>query len=132
MNTIGLARILGWFSLGLGALEMAAPAFLARQLGLRGRKNLVRAFGLREVMAGAVVLAKPWSATGPGLRVAGDALDLAVLATALGSANRHRGAASVAMALVAGIAVLDVVCASGLVAADRRALRTAQTGRIAN
>ena len=131
MNGIGLARMLGWFSLGLGALEIAAPQLLSDRLGLNGAGRLVRGFGFREVAAGLMVLSKPDSPLGPSARVAGDVLDLAVLAAALSSRNERRGTAGVVTALVLGVTVLDVLCASTLAVSNDRALRTAQRARIA-
>jgi len=43
-----LAGGLGWFSIGLGLLELTAAGPLARGLGMRGQENLLRAYGLRE------------------------------------------------------------------------------------
>ena len=120
MNAVTLARALGWFSLALGATEVAMPGMLRRGLGLSRGPWLVRAFGLREIAAGAVVLARPGHAAGPAVRVAGDALDIAVLAEALRPANPRRGAAGVALVLVLGVTALDVLCTSALAASARR------------
>lgn len=130
MNGIGLARLLGLFSLGLGALEIAAPRLLADQLGLNGTGRLVRGFGMREVAAGLMVLFRPGSTLGPSARIVGDVLDLAVLAAALSTRNDRRGAAGVATALVLGVTLLDMACVSSLASNDR-VLRTAQRTRIA-
>src|SRR4030095_15145829 len=46
----GLARALGYFSIGLGAAEVAAPRAMANLIGLHRRTpqaGLLRAFGLR-------------------------------------------------------------------------------------
>ncbi len=131
MNGIGLARLLGWFSLGLGALQIAAPRLLSDRLGLNGTARLVRGFGFRELAAGLMVLSKPDSPLGPSARVAGDVLDLAVLAAALSPRNEHRRTAGVVTALVLGVTLLDMVCASTLAVGNNRALRTAQRTRIA-
>ena len=126
MNSIGLARGLGWFSLGLGAIELAAPETIAVRLGVpggpRGGAWVVRLFGIREVAAGLTVLARPWSSVGPVARVAGDALDLALLATALTPAARPRRAIGAATALVLAVTVLDVLCVSALALRNERAL----------
>ncbi len=87
MNTITLARLLGWCSLLLGAMEIALPATLSRQLGLSGGPWLVRAFRGREVAAGLAVLATPDHVVGPAFGVASDVLDIAVLAAALSPGN---------------------------------------------
>ena len=124
MNLLLLSRALGWFSLGLGAAEIALPGILSRGLGLPGGPWLVAGFGAREIAAGLAVLAVPNSPAGPAARVLGDALDLAVLAPALSPRNRRQGAAEIAFVLVAGITALDVFCAVSLA---RRGQRRAQT-----
>ena len=121
MNPIALSRLLGWFSLGLGALEILAPSALARRLGVPGGWRLVRLFGVREVVAGVTVLGQPGSPLGPWARVAGDALDLAVLGAALSPGNDRRRAAAVATAMVLGVTLLDVLCASELSDGQARA-----------
>ncbi len=129
MNAIVLARLLGWFSLGLGTLEVIAPATLARNLGLPGGRLLVRAFGLREIMAGFTIFGKPWSPLGPWARVAGDVMDLAALSAALGPRNRHRTSAGIATVLVAGVTALDLICAISLAQRNSGALATARRTR---
>ena len=114
VGTVTLSRSLGWFSLALGAAEISFPAALSRWLGLAGGPLLVRGFGLREVAAGIVVLARPDHAFGPASRVAGDALDIAVLAPALSRDNPHRGAARFAFAMVLGVTALDLLCTAAL------------------
>ena len=114
-----LARGLGWFSIGLGLLELAAPRDLCRMLGLDGREGLVRSYGVREVATGVAILMShdptPWILA----RVGGDALDLATLATGF-EGDRHRKANLVAAtAAVAGVTALDILCAQGLIA-DKR------------
>src|SRR4051795_5342923 len=73
-----MARNLGWFSLGLGALEILAPRRITRALGMDGQENLVRAYGLREVASGMLTLSVEKNA-GLWSRVAGDGLDIATL-----------------------------------------------------
>ena len=96
------------------------PGVLSRRLGLAGGPGLLRAFGLRELVAGLVILARPAGASGPASRVAGDAMDVAVLAHACRRANPNRAAAAMALALVAGVTALDILCTARL-AAGRRA-----------
>ena len=115
MNGHRSARFLGWFSLGLGAAEIAAPKALARILGTRPRPALTRTvYGLREVAVGAGILAsqnpRPWV----WARVAGDTLDLLTLAAIRG--NRRARPATVALALgsVAAVTALDLRTALAL------------------
>ncbi|RBP13867.1 hypothetical protein DFR50_111129 [Roseiarcus fermentans] len=115
-----VARSLGWFSIALGLTELFAPGAIARTLGLDGRKGLVRAYGAREIGAGVVSLSTERS-LGLWSRVAGDALDLATLAPALGRDNPKRRAAALAFTLVAGVALIDVVAAGSATAVHARA-----------
>jgi hypothetical protein len=103
-----LARNLGWFSIGLGLVEMFAAREITSALGMRGKENLVRAFGMREIASGFMTLSVDKQA-GLASRVAGDALDIATLATAIHPGNRKRENALLAMAMVAGITFLDFI-----------------------
>jgi hypothetical protein len=112
--TDALARGLGIFSIGLGIMEVAAPGALARWLGMRGQERLIQAYGLREIATGVGILASkdptPWIWG----RVAGDALDLATLATAVEKRNDKEANVGIAMAAVAGVTALDLYCAKAL------------------
>jgi hypothetical protein len=105
-----LARMLGWFSLGLGAVELLAPGRVTRALGMEGSEKLVRAFGAREIGAGILTLSLE-KELGLWSRVAGDGVDLAALFPAMREDNPKRDNATLAMALVAGITLLDFLTA---------------------
>jgi hypothetical protein len=105
-----LAHSLGWFSIGLGMVELLATERLARWLGAEDRTDLIRAYGIREIGTGIAVLSKRRPAEGIWARVAGDGLDLSTLATGLVPRNRNRGNVAIAMAAVAGVTALDVLC----------------------
>ena len=47
-----LGKALGWFSLGLGLVELLAPHRITRALGMEGQEALVRAYGAREISSG--------------------------------------------------------------------------------
>jgi len=120
-----MAGGLGWFSIGLGLFEIAAARPLSRALGLRGGENLLRAYGVREIVTGIGILTatdrRPWIAA----RAAGDALDVATL---LAGAPRASVFGFVtAIASVASVAVFDLVCAESLRTeeGDREARRAA-------
>lgn len=106
-----LARVLGWFSIGLGLAEVVAPRRVARLAGIESGPALVRSFGLREIGAGVGILSGHQTDRWLWARVAGDGTDLAVLAQGLNSSNRSRGRAAAALAAVAGITLLDIYCA---------------------
>ena len=114
MNVIGLSRFLGWFSIGLGLLEILGGRTLAQRLGMTGRAKLIRGYGMREVANGVAILASPTSAPLLWARVGGDALDLATLVGTPSFGRRERTNVKLAVAAVAGIALLDILVATRL------------------
>ena len=114
-----LARALGWFSIGLGIVELVAPRQIARTLGLRGKEGLIRAYGARELAAAVPTLSIDRS-VGLASRIAGDALDLGTLAMALRRSNPRRDNAAIATALVLGVTLLDLVAYSASKAVHSR------------
>ncbi len=109
-----LAKGLGWFSVGLGAFELFGAERLGRMLGLEHRTGLLRLFGLREIATGIGIFLSDESASWLWGRVAGDALDLAVLATALRGENQRRRNAALAVGNVAAVTALDAIAARWL------------------
>ena len=109
-----LAQGLGWFSIGLGVAQVAAPGVVSRLVGVkptRAGQELMRAIGIRELVAGAGLVALRNPPAFLWARVAGDTMDLALLGNALvaGGDKRRTGAAAAA---VAGITALDVLAAT--------------------
>jgi len=109
-----LAAGLGWFSIGLGLYELLAPRHLSRVLGMRGQERLIQGYGTREIATGIGILLARDKAPWLWGRVGGDALDLATLAGWFDENNRRRSNVGLAMAAVAGVTALDVVCAQQL------------------
>jgi uncharacterized membrane protein len=107
-----LARGLGWFSIALGATQLLAPRQLSRAIGVEEHPVLMRTLGLREIASGIAILADP-NTTGAGLRarVIGDAMDLALLGSALAQDDSERGRVSFATLAVLGVSALDLVAA---------------------
>jgi uncharacterized membrane protein len=103
-----LARGLGWFSVGLGAAQVAAPRGVSRLIGVGDHARLMRAMGVRELPQGLGILARPGPVGWLWSRVAGDALDLALLVAALPGAERRKRVVG-AIGAVAGVTVPDVV-----------------------
>lgn len=101
-----LARALGWFSIGLGVIEFLAPRRVTKTLGMEGSDTLVRAFGIREILAGIMSLSVDKNA-GLWARVGGDGLDAAALLSGLTVDNPKKGNIALALLMVGGIAVLD-------------------------
>jgi hypothetical protein len=109
MNDQQIARALGWFSIGLGLSEIAAPEKVGEAAGVDSRPELLRWFGVRELATGIGILAR--RRRGPWLwaRVAGDLLDLAVLGTGFKGSSQQRRRAAMATAAVLGVTVLDLM-----------------------
>ena len=118
-SAMALARGLGWFSIGLGLTEMLMPRMLTEQMGMQGKESLLRFYGAREMAAGIGILMS--DNPGPWVwgRVAGDALDLATLATGLDEQNPRKGNVAIALAAVAGITALDCITAKTLTSSSR-------------
>lgn len=106
---------LGWFSIALGAAEIAAAGPIARALGLPPAAAwLIRAFGVREIATGVGVLSSPANPQWLAARVGGDALDLAALAVAMRPDNPKRRTAMAATAAVAGVTAIDAIASGRL------------------
>lgn len=114
-NEEQLARSLGWFSLGLGLAEVLAPRGLAKLIGLRGdHSKLFRMLGTREIASGIGILTQRRPAAGAWSRVAGDAVDLALLGSAFVLPQSNRSRLAAATVAVAGVTALDVLCSQQL------------------
>ena len=111
MDRKSIARGLGWFGIGLGAVEVLAPKTLGRAIGLERQAGLLRLFGLREIASGVMILAaddpQPWL----WARVAGDGLDGGLLASGLLPSNPDRGRTLVAAVAVGPVVILDLIYA---------------------
>jgi uncharacterized membrane protein len=115
MNAERVARGLGWFSIGLGVAELFAPGAVARLVGSRNHKTLLRSYGLREIGAGIGILTRQQQlAPFVWARVAGDMVDLASLGGVLAGADNRRGPAVASIAAVAGVTLLDALTAQAL------------------
>jgi len=108
-----LAKGLGWFSIGLGLTQLIAPQLLTCTLGLRGREGIMRVFGARQIASGMLTLSSEKQA-GMTTRVVGDLIDLAALGAALGSQSRRRNNAGVALAMTAGLTLIDIAVRKAL------------------
>jgi hypothetical protein len=114
MNEERVAHGLGWFSIGLGLTEVLAGRELGRALGMEDRTGLLRGFGLREIATGLGILSRARPTAWVWGRVAGDALDLAALASGLTEDNPKRDNVALAIATVAGVTAVDIWCAQRL------------------
>ena len=105
-----LAKALGWFSIGIGLAQLLAPRGVSRATGMPERPGMMRAFGAREIASGIGILSQRRPANWLWMRVAGDAIDLAMLGLAARSSPQNlRRRVALATGAVAGIALLDVI-----------------------
>ncbi len=106
---------LGALSMGLGLAEILAPVGVAALIGLpntRSSRFILRALGVRELLAGIGLLAQPRSAGWLWSRVAGDAMDLALLREGFSQRRVKRGRLFAATAAVAAVAAIDTLSAA--------------------
>ncbi|MGN7997972.1 hypothetical protein [Sphingomonas sp. 22176] len=116
---------LGIFSIGLGIVELAASKRIARGLSAEDHEGVVRAFGARELLAGAALLSGPAHGVRVWNRVAGDAMDIAALGLAARRAPQNKAVWG-AIAFVAAATAIDIVTAVGL---DRTTGKTLPVGQ---
>lgn len=107
MNEQKLAHGLGWLSIGLGVATLVAPRRLARAMGVKNEHDVLQLVGVREIITGIGILTESRPAGWLWGRVAGDAMDLALLSRASITGD-HRTRARIAMVAVGGIALVDV------------------------
>jgi uncharacterized membrane protein len=104
-----LAQFLGWFSLGLGTAQLAAPRALCRLVGASDEglaPRVMRLMGARELTQGTGILARPRPTAWLWSRVAGDAIDLSLLGVV--AARNRRLRTGLAIANVLAVTVPDV------------------------
>lgn len=107
------ARLLGWFSIGLGVVEMARSRQVTSSLGMRGKESWVRGFGMREIGAGILCLSVD-KRVGVWSRVVGDGIDLIALSGGLRRRNPRRQNVKTAMGAVLAITAVDLAVAAAL------------------
>jgi len=121
-----IARAMGVFSLGLGLAQVTAPGRMARLIGLEnteGPRKAMRARGVGEITQGLGILSRPRPSGWMSSRVAGDAMDLALLGVAMATKAQQPRRVVAAMAAVAGVTVPDLIGSAKLAAADGDAER---------
>lgn len=109
-----VATGLGWFSVVLGTAQFLAPNALARWLGATDGGGLMRAYAVRQIATGIGILEsddpRPWVWG----RIFGDALDLATLGRGLRRDNPQCPQVGLAIAVIAGAALIGLQCARRL------------------
>jgi uncharacterized membrane protein len=113
-----LANFLALFSIGLGLAEVTVPGIVARLCGVDHKdernRRVMRLLGMREISHGVAILSNQRPEKAVWSRVAGDALDLALLGKAMSNPDNDRAATLFATANVLAVTALDVMCAKTL------------------
>lgn len=104
-----LGVALGWLGVGIGIAELLMPRRVAQTTGLPARPRVMQAMGVREIVTSAGILLQPHQSGWRWSRVAGDMLDLSLLAW-ISRDHQNRRLTSMA-ALVAGLTALDALAA---------------------
>lgn len=114
MDEHGLARAVGWVSLGLGLALVASPARTVKRLGMGERPSLGRLLGARDLVLGAGLLRGGSEATWLRARGVADALDAALILGGLFLGVFPKGRAPVGLASATGFAILSFLLARRL------------------
>ncbi len=113
MNAKSVSLGLGLFSLALGAAELFASRRIADRLSIPGGSRTIKAYGVREVVAGVGLLQAPAHSARVWNRVAGDLLDLGTLAVSARRSPKERAVWG-AIGFVVFATALDLLTARAL------------------
>lgn len=111
------ARALGFFSLALGVSQLALTRQVARMIGVGDSarsRAILRGVGVREIASGIGLLSRPESSRYAWSRVAGDAMDLALLGGSISTGAPSTGRLLAATGAVIGVTALDALSAARL------------------
>ena len=107
MDEHGLARGLGWVSVGLGLASVAVPVPIMKAFGMGERPNLGRFLGARDLVLGTGLLRGQNMATWVRARGVADALDAALILGGAASGAFRRDRAPIGLATAAGFSALS-------------------------
>jgi hypothetical protein len=108
------ASLMGWASFGLAAAMLAIPDRITRTFGFEGKENLIRGFGVQEILAGIGVLGLDAEKAMWG-RAGGDVIHIGTLATGLATDDQQvKRNVMVGLAALAGFLVADSLIAAKL------------------
>lgn len=116
MQAKDIGRFVGTASLSFGVTDILLGNMFGRGIGAGEAKGglLFRTVGLREVATGAAGLAWPTSSVPIWTRFGADLADMAALGRIISRPNPKRGMAALALAIVAGVTAMDLVCARAI------------------
>lgn len=103
----GLARTLGWGSLGIGLMAVVVPAPLTSALGMGDRPRLARLLAARDLVIGTGLLRSQNTAAWCRARGIADALDVALIFVGAASGAFRRDRAPIGIASGAASSALS-------------------------
>jgi uncharacterized membrane protein len=109
------------FSIGLGLAEVLAPRAVGRAIGVGDHPAIMRMVGVRKIVTGLGLLSERAPGAWAWARVAGDAMDLALLGAATSSPDADPRRIAAATAGVLGVTGLDVYSGQRLTATQSAA-----------
>jgi hypothetical protein len=107
MDDHGLARALGWVSIGVGLAAVTAPGPLMKAIGLGERPSLGRFIGVRDLVLGTGLLRSQNTAAWCRARGIADALDVALIVGGAAAGAFRRDRAPIGVATGAGFSALS-------------------------
>ncbi len=107
MDEHGLARALGWLSVGIGVVVVAVPGPVMKAIGLGDRPNLGRLLGVRDLVLGTGLLLGHNKAAWCRARGIADALDVALIAGGASTGAFRRDRAPIGVASGASFSALS-------------------------
>ena len=107
MDEHGLARALGWLSVGIGVAAIAIPGPLMKAIGLGDRPILGRFLGVRDLVLGTGLLLDQNKAAWCRARGIADALDVALIAGGATTGAFRRDRAPIGVASGASFSALS-------------------------
>ena len=114
MDEHGLARIVGWVSIGVGLSAIAAPVPLMRAFGMGDRPKLGHFLGVRDLVLGAGILRGQNAGAWVRARGIADALDGALILGGAATGAFRWDRAPIGLAAAAGFSALSVWLAQRL------------------
>ena len=107
MDEHGLARALGWVSVGVGLAIVTAPSTLTKAIGMGERPRLGRFLGARDLVLGAGLLRGRNKAAWCWARGVADALDVVLIVGGAATGAFRRDRAPIGVASGAGFSALS-------------------------
>jgi uncharacterized membrane protein len=111
-----LGQLVGLIGLGLGLVEVLAPRAVGRAVGVGDYPEIIRMLGVRGIVTGLGMLSQREPGNWAWARVAGDAMDLALLGAAASAPDADPRRIAAATAGVLGVAALDAYAGQRLTA----------------